>query len=52
MNVTNKNITKKRKVKLFLYKEELSRNLTFPKFVLEDDLIRLPSTFLHIIVWF
>ena len=40
MNVTNKNITKKRKVKLFLYKEELSRNLTFPKFVFEDDLIK------------
>ena len=36
------------KVKLFLYKEELSRNVTFLKFVFEDILIRLPSIFLHI----
>ena len=36
------------KVKLFLYKEELSRNITFLKFVFEDVLIRLPSIFLHI----
>lgn len=36
------------KVKLCVYKEELSRNVSFLKFVFEDVLIRLPSIFLHI----